>query len=491
MMLELVVFVCGAVVMILEMVGSRILAPYLGTSIVVWTSLIGVILGCLSLGYWWGGRLADRNPSYRTLSIIILLAAVCIASITISKSMVLDLLQSASESVHLGSTLATLVLFAPPSVLLGMVTPYSVKLKMTDLDKTGRTVGNLYALSTVGSIFGTFLAGFVLIAFFGSTRILTFLALLLAITSFLVYRRLHAVQGSIGALVLVVFLAVGSYEDHLARNGFHDVDTNYNRVLITSGIDGETGRAMRIMVTNPKGVQSAMYLDEPLDLALNYTKFYRLALHFKPGATRMLMLGGGGYSVPKHLLNRHPNLHMEVVELDPGVTNLARRFFALDDDPRLTIHHEDARTFLNRDHARFDVILADTFNSHYSIPFHMTTIEVVKRLYGMLSHDGVVMMNLLSSVEGKEGRFLRALHATFRQVFPQVYLLPVADPADGNDWQNIMLVALRSETVPDFHNKDQELDGYLSHLWTRPIPADVPVLTDDHAPTDRYVLGWP
>ncbi len=122
-MLELVVFVCGAVVMILEMVGSRILAPYLGTSIVVWTSLIGVILGCLSLGYWWGGKISDRNATYKTLSLIILLAAVSIASVALSKSMILDLLQSTSESVHLGSTLATLVLFAPPSVLLGMVAP--------------------------------------------------------------------------------------------------------------------------------------------------------------------------------------------------------------------------------------------------------------------------------------------------------------------------------------------------------------------------------
>ena len=490
-MLELVVFVCGAVVMILEMVGSRILAPYLGTSIVVWTSLIGVILGCLSLGYWWGGKIADRNATFKTLSLIILLAAVSIASVALSKSMILDLLQSTSESVHLGSTLATLVLFAPPSVLLGMVAPYSVKLKMTDLDKTGRTVGSLYALSTLGSIFGTFLAGFFLIAFFGSTRILTFLALLLVVTSFLAYRRLYPIQGAVGVLVFIVFLAVRSYDDHLARNGFHDIDTDYNRVLITSGVDGETGRELRIMVTNPKAVQSAMYLDDTVELALDYTKFYKLAMHFRPGATRMLMLGGGGYSFPKHVLSHHPNVHMDVVELDPGVTNLARRFFALGDDPRLAIHHEDARTFLNRDHAEFDVVLADTFNSHYSIPFHLTTLEVVRRLHGILSHDGVVMMNLLSSIEGREGRFLQALHATFREVFPQVYLLPVANPADGMTWQNIMLVAFKSETVPSFRSADEELDRYLSHVWSKPVPRDVPILTDDHAPTDRYVLGWP
>ena len=107
------------------------------------------------------------------------------------------------------------------------------------------------------------------------------------------------------------------------------------------------------------------------------------------------------------------------------------------------------------------------------------------------SQDGVVMMNLLSSIEGREGRFLQALHATFREVFPQVYLLPVADPGDGMTWQNIMLVAFKSETVPSFRSADEELDRYLSHVWSKPVPRDVPILTDDHAPTDRYVLGWP
>jgi predicted membrane-bound spermidine synthase len=156
-MLGVIVFLCGAVVMILEMVGSRILAPYLGTSIVVWTSLIGIILGCLSIGYWWGGQLADENPSYRSLSLIILLAGLFVATIALSKSYVLELLQRHAGTIHLGATLGTLLLFAPPSILLGMVSPYAVRLKMRDLRDSGRTVGNLYAISTMGSIFGTFL----------------------------------------------------------------------------------------------------------------------------------------------------------------------------------------------------------------------------------------------------------------------------------------------------------------------------------------------
>ncbi len=185
MMLAVIVFICGAAVMVLEIVGSRILAPYLGSSIIVWSSLIGIVLGSLSLGSWWGGKLADRNPSYRALAFIIFLAAVFTAAIAFSKASTLDTLQHYAGSIHLASSLATLILFAPPSVLLGMVPPYAVRLKIRDLQEAGRTVGGLYAISSVGSIFGTFLTGFVLIASFGSTNILFILALVLALTSLL------------------------------------------------------------------------------------------------------------------------------------------------------------------------------------------------------------------------------------------------------------------------------------------------------------------
>ncbi|NLI83414.1 MAG: fused MFS/spermidine synthase [Deltaproteobacteria bacterium] len=490
-MLEIVVFVCGAVVMILEMVGSRILAPYLGTSIVVWTSLIGVILGCLSLGYWWGGRIADRNPSPQNLSVIILLAAFCVAGVSVSKTMVLDWIQASSGSVHLGSTAATLILFAPPSVLLGMVSPYAVKLKMNDLGKSGRTVGSLYALSTVGSIGGTFLAGFFLIAYLGSTRILILMALTLVVTSLLASRRHLRLQGAMFLLMILLFLAAGAYDRYLAGMDIHDVDTRYNRVMVYAGLDGKTGRMMRIMTTNPRAMQSAMYLDDPLELALDYTRFYRMATHFVSRLHNALVLGGGGYSFPKYLLHNFPSVSVHVVELDPQVTDLARRFFHLADTPGLRIHHEDARTFLNRNQEQFDVIFVDLFTSHYAVPFHCATVEAVKKCYEALADGGAVMANMLSALEGKDGRFLQAAFSTFAAVFPQVYLFPVSDPVDPAEWQNVMLVALKSTEKPIFTSKDEELNGLLRHLWTGAVSPALPVLTDDFAPVDRYVLNWP
>ena len=471
------------------MVGSRILAPYLGTSILVWTSLIGIILGCLSLGYWWGGKLADERPTYRALSVIILLSAFFIASIAFSKSFILGFLQHRAWSIQLGSSLATLILFAPPSILLGMVSPYAVRLKMEDLQKSGSTVGSLYAVSTMGSIFGTFFAGFFLIGFFGSTNILIIMSVVLVITSFLAYSGDRPAK-LISMIVFIAFLVgAGAYDGYLADQGIHDVDTAYNRILIydTDEEDSRGRRPLRVMVTNPHGRQSAMYLDDPVELASRYTAFYKLAPHFKPEMKKVLMLGGGGYSFPKYAMHHYPDIRMDVVEIDPQVTALAKRFFALQDDPKLTIHHEDGRTFLHRTEEKYDVILGDTFNSHYSIPFHLSTVETVKMLYDTLVDDGVVLANILSAIEGDRGRFLRAEYATFKSVFPQVYLFPVTAPDDVSRWQNIMLVALKSDIPPSFTNGDPEIGRLLSHLWTKPVPTDLPPLTDEYAPVDRYI----
>jgi len=486
-MLELVVFMCGAVVMILEMVGSRILAPYLGSSIIVWTSLIGIILGSLSLGYWWGGRRADKNPDRRSLSIIIVLASFLVAGIAVTKSFVLDFLQDYTTNVHAASVIATVVLFAPPGILLGMITPYAVKLKMISLDKSGNTVGSLYAISTVGSIFGTFLGGFYLIAYFGSTKILFILAAVLAATSLAEFFEDRLLKFSALVLFIALMAAAGSYESYRASLGFHDVDTNYNRIIIYDGKTANSG-TLRVMTTHPKAMQSAMKLEAPEELVLPYSGYYDLVSWFKPDPRSFLILGGGGYSYPMYALEKYPDAKIDVVEVDPGVTELARRFFYLKDDPRLAIIHEDARCFLRKMGKKYDAILVDVFNSHYSIPFHLTTIETAKAFHSGLADDGVVILNILSGMEGREGRFLRAEYATYRSVFKQVYLFPVTSTENGALWQNVMLVAMKSDKEAGTPDADSPFHEFYTHLWKKPVAADVPILTDDFAPVDSYIV---
>lgn len=181
--LEVVVFICGAIVMAYEIIGSRMLGPYVGTSMFVWTSIIGVILLSLSLGYSWGGKIADQKPRADVLSMYILIAGLFIILSTFTKDLLLDYLLNAINNVKIVSIVASLLLFTFPSVLLGMVSPFAARIKLKSVEKSGSTVGNLYAISTVGSIIGVFLAGFYFIPTFKITTILMLLAIFLIATS--------------------------------------------------------------------------------------------------------------------------------------------------------------------------------------------------------------------------------------------------------------------------------------------------------------------
>ena len=487
--LEAVVFICGGVVMALELVGSRILAPYLGTSIIVWTSLIGVILGCLSLGYWYGGRLADRWPDYRSFSLIILVAGVMVGTVAFLKEYALTWLQNALSDIQIAAPIATFMLFGLPSILLGMIAPYAVRLKMEDVKHSGETVGSLYAISTVGSITGTFVTGYYLISFFGSTKILIVLSLVLVLTSLLAAgRRERIIKTGIALILLAGIAAVDSHSAARERNGFFDRDTRYNRVWIYETIYPATQKPVLALVTNPGEIQSAKLLDGSDDLALNYTKYYRIARHFNPNISSSLLIGGGGYSYVKDYLKKYPYARIDVVEIDPGMTDLAIKHFDLVGNRRLQIFHEDGRTFINRSTKRYDAIFCDAFTSLYAIPFQLTTKESVTKMFALLNENGVALVNIISAIDGDLGMFLRAEYATYKSLFPQVWLFPVSDAYNGMLSQNIMLVALKTDKRPSFKSRDSELDEYLSHIWRGKVNSDLPILTDDLAPVDSYVI---
>ncbi len=492
-MLELTVFLCGAVVMILELTGSRLMAPFLGTSMVVWTGLIGVVLAALSIGYWWGGRLADQGPTRSGLAWIVFWAGVLIALTAVLQAPVLRLIQAHVPGLRLGVLLATVSLFGPASILLGMIAPYAVKMKLSSLEHSGAVVGRMYALSTIGSIVGTFLAGFFLLSFFGSLPILLVLGAVMALLAMALSPRSGMVVKSAFLAVLIVggFLHV-QYRQALAAQGYFDLDTAYNRIILAEAEEESSGRRMRIMSTGPGWLQSAMYLDDPVELALPYTRFFRLAELYVPDHRRVLMVGGGGYSFPKHLMRTRTDLELDVVEIDPVFTKLARNHFGFDPDAakgqRIEIHHQDARRFLNQTHAPYDVIILDAFSSHYSVPFQLTTREAMERISVNLADRGVVVVNLISAVSGSDGRMLRALLATMDAVFTQVETFLVADPADPERVQNIVLIAGNSPLLDvDSEQSHPTLTAKLAHRWPRPIPRDIPVLTDALAPVERYL----
>lgn len=487
-MLELVVFCCGAAVMVLEMVGARILAPFLGTSIVVWTGLIGVILASLAVGYWQGGRLADRRPTARALSGVIALSALLVAATAVTKIPLLDFLATQAAGPRLAVMAAVLLLFAPAAGLLGMVAPFAVRLSLRDTATSGATAGRLYALSTCGSIVGTFAAGFYLVAAMGSTAILIAVAAFLLLLALIASRADIKAKAAVAACIALAGLTLAASDRSLETAGVRDVDTAYGRVLVYDGAHPENGRPLRVMTTGPSRYQSAMYLDDPDALVLSYVRFFDLALTMVPDARRVLILGGGGYSFPRHLRATRPGTEVTVVELDPGITALARRFFGLADDPGLTIVHEDARTFLNRAAGPYDLIYVDAFGTDYAPPFHLVTKEAAGRLASLLAPGGAVVVNTIAAAAGKDGLFPRSLAATFAQAFGEVALYPLGEKDRASEEQNVMLVA-RSESWPPAVPHDAETRAFLAGKLENPAGTDGMVLTDDFAPVEWMCLG--
>lgn len=485
--LELVAFICGASVMVLELLGSRLVAPYIGTTIYVWAALIGVILGSMSLGYWFGGRVSDRSSDPKYLGLAVASAACWVALIVILNIFLGDVMGYLLFDIRINAVIAALVLFSPPAFLLGMVSPYVVRLKIRNVEASGRTVGDLYAISTVGSIVGTFVAGFFLILYFDLNSILLGLSAVLFLTSLWISRETSKITLMIFVIVWIGALSssVGIVRRESDR-GITVFNTLYESVRVIDLVF--EGRPVRYLQTDPFGLQSGRYLDGD-DLLFEYTKYYRLAGCFNPSLSRALMIGGAGYSYPRDYLKYFPEAVMDVVELDPGITEIAGKFFGLKDDPRLSIIHEDGRVFLEKSDREYDVIMIDAFRA-LSAPFQLTTREAVSTVKDRLSGDGVVMVNIISSGRPGDRKFMESEFATYRSVFPSVYLLPVGGWKDDGSVQNVMLVAVKDASKEFPKTEDTELSSYLEHAVSElPGSEKAPIFTDQFAPGDLYAAS--
>ena len=476
--------------MIYELVGSRVLAPYVGTSLFVWTSLIGIILGSLSLGYALGGRLADKKLSLGILSVILLIAGIFVGLTTVGNKLVLAIITDNIVDIRFSASLATIILFMPASVALGMVSPYVIRLHLSDLKSSGRVIGTLYALSTLGSIAGTFLAGFWLIPFFGTTRILLITMIILGLVALLVSHK-RFLKTKLAFLILTISILINFKPiNYIFSNpNLIDVDTVYNRIWIADIIDQRVGRPLRMLVTDPHGIQGGVYLDNPLELALSYSKFFRLAYHFSPSARDALLIGGGTYSVPGDFVRHYQDAKLTVVELDPQVTELAREHFYFEDNERITIKHQDGRVFLNQNQEKFDIVYLDAYGSHISVPFHLTTLEALTRVHESLNDNGIVVANLVSGLAGEKGKFFLSELKTYESIFPEVMVFPVNEPNKLENLQNIVLVAFKNKPDIGLVSEDQEINSYLSNYREINIDSSAIILTDDYAPVDYFTLN--
>lgn len=496
--LFMLVFITGVVTMSLEFSTGRILIPVFGSSLYTWGSLIGVILVGLSLGYHIGGRLADRDPSFLKFCAIIFSAGLYIVFIPFVSPMVMGFSTLYASESQYASLLATSILLMMPTFLLGIVTPYAVKLATNTLSKLGNIAGNLYSVSTIGSIIGTFLTVFVLIPEFEIRYIIFFLGLTLMILSSLIglskLPRILAIS-----VVLLLFFPttslVGGIVSHYGTL-VYEKETPYSHLDIT-----DLGNARSLYLNGL--LHSKMYKDNPTDLAITYTKYFHLGFLFNGDAKNILFIGGGGFSGPKNFLNVYPNATIDVVEIDPDVIDAAKKYFSLDyinsDLKRLRIFNEDARNFISNTNQQYDIIILDAFSKSY-VPFHLMTLEYFKILEEKLGRNGVVISNLIGSGVGDTSDLFRAVYKTMSEVFPSLYVFPTV-----NDnfviIQNVMLIGTKTDKDYNkfeltqiasknntFYKDIPYATDFVEDLYERKIKTDdVPLLTDKLAPVENLI----
>jgi spermidine synthase len=485
------VFVSGAVTMALELVGSRLLAPAFGDSIFVWGSLIGVVMASLAAGYYVGGRLADRRPSYANFSLITLTAGFFILLIPISSPLILETVYYSGFGERYGPVLASLLMLGVPTTLLGMVSPYSIRMAAQSLYNLGGISGSLYSISTGGSIFGTFFTVFVLIPSFGIRQIVYSLGVVLILVSLISFAWKDRL---ILALIMVLLLAPSSLIEGAISTSSGTIiyrrDTPYNTLTV---VDSPV-RGVRTLFLN-KMPHSAMYLNGSNSAVFRYTDYFNLALLFNPGAERILFIGGGGFSGPKQFLEYYSDAHVDVVEVDPEVVRAARDYFNVSDEPRLGVYTEDGRKFLDGAGV-YDVIVLDAYSKTY-VPFHLMTLEFFQELREHLSGDGVIVSNLISSLVGDTSELLMAEYKTINETLPQIYLFRTKS-SSLSIVQNIILVATVSPTrlnpvsleerAEEAPQRGVTLARYVGTLFeSEGLAGDSIVLTDDYAPTTKLL----
>ena len=454
--LLLVVFLAGIGTLGIEMVASRLLAPYFGTSQPIWAVVIGLTLIYLTIGYRLGGTLADRRPDEKLLYQIITWAGFVTGFIPLLSDPILRFSQGTIAAVAVGSFLGALfgvlILFAAPVVLMAMVSPFAIRLQLKKVEAgisaAGRTAGSLSALSTVGSIVGTFLTVLYLIPTIGTARTTYLIAAFLIVVGLIGLRdwRYLALLLVLGGLFYFTTTTRGNIKsaDCSGCILLAEEESAYNYIQIAGSLNEYYGPQINLILNEGQAIHSIYHQryeesKNPLDLLTGGGPwdYFAVAPYFYPdrapaSVKSMAMLGSATGTVPKQFLAIYgADARVDAVEIDPAIIRLGREYFDMRDSsydpshPNYFVHPEDARYWLaTENRQKYDVIGMDAYHQPY-IPFHLTTVEFFQQVRDRLTPDGVAVVNAGKGPDGDD-RLGVALAGTMRQVFPQVFIIDTA-----------------------------------------------------------------
>jgi spermidine synthase len=484
--LGIVVFTAGAGTLATEIAASRLLAPYFGSSTVVWANIIGLILVYLSLGYWLGGKVADRRPEPRLLGWIVLGAALFIAVLPFISRPVLDVavrgLDAVSVGAVVGSFFAALALFAVPVTLLGAVSPFAIRLALDEVGEAGTVAGRLYALSTVGSIVGTFASALVLIPLVGTQRTMLISSALLVLSAALVL-GLRWQLLTIGVAALL-FIPAGTIK---ASSGLiYETESAYQYIQVLQKPNGS-----RVLKLNEGVAVHSVWYPHSVLTGGEWDMFLVVPPLLGRPAEDMLIIGNAGGTTARAYGKLYPGVQIDGVEIDPKVTEVGRRYFGLEDNPNLHVVTADGRPYLAGTDERFDLILVDAYRQPY-IPFYLATREFFRLARDHLTRGGVLAINV-AAVPGDD-QLGDALGTTMLAEFPAVWR-----------WQplrfNELLLAVNGPTTEStLRRRVGEVPIAARRLiplfrsGIEPVSAHGEPLTDDRAPvewlTDSMIVDF-
>jgi spermidine synthase len=434
-LIYVIAFVTGAIVMSFEMLGSRYLNPYFGSGIYTWASLISTVLLALTLGYFVGGWLADRNPSARVLASTVLVGSAYMLALPSFAQPLLELLLADIDDVRTGSLVASLAILLFPVTFFGMYSPFAIRLMLRSASNSGTVSGTVYGVSTFGSIVGTLGTTFFLIPTIGTRAITLWLgaAGLACGLVLLLLGRAKRKAGAIAAAILLAAIAVTTIPPAAAQEPLIDeaaraeilkgkdgrlahVESEYNDIYVTKR------RNQLIMTFQLKGwnyTESVANLEDPDDLPLHYSRVMTSAsLLYPADPKRILMIGLGGGSISTYYGRAMPDVTIDAIELDQRVIDVAKKYFAIRETSRVKFIAADGRVFLNRSKERYDLILLDAYRGGY-VPFHLLTKEFYALLKDRLTPSGAVAFNVHDGT--------KLYHSTVRtlgEVFPTLDLYP-------------------------------------------------------------------
>ncbi len=466
-LLEVVVFCVGMASLGAEIAAARLLAPWFGASTIVWANTIATVLVALSIGYAIGGRLADRNPTLTGLSRWVLLASVLLALVPFVSGPFLrlsvDAFEQLSGGLFVGSLVGVGVLIAVPVLLLGMVSPYAVRLKVDHVEDAGRVAGRLYAIGTIGSLTGTFLASLLLIPLVGSRRTFLIFALALAVVVLPALGKRWLAGAAVAALIIgLIAIPVGSTKTVTSGGKvIWERETEYQYARVIEDSDGD-----RVLELNEGQAVHSVYRKDQYLMGGYWNSMMVLSLAGSAMPARVVNLGSAAGTVARGLNHYFPDIEIDAVEIDPDVTEVGRELFDFR-GKNITTHNADARPWLQAQSKTFDSILVDAYRQPY-IPFYLTTREFFDVARARLAPGGTVSVNV-GHVPGSDA-LEKVLTATMRASFGDGRVW--RDPVDDT---NTILLATNGDFDPA--QRLREVD----------VPPEVRTAVDDAA--DRLEPG--